>query len=509
MAGHGLAGTLESEWSHVCRMQRHDDAAKLPELDADMTACMKLSFCVCQGSGQLAYWFHLNTVAFLKHMMVTPRKKKDCKEEKVEKTEMRVLCERVRLVLRFDPVEVDCDRAALNDEVSAHNPGWETVIENSVLQQQEREAAVQLLSRIRREREHAAIEDRDNQRSFPGDVQATDQVTPSTMWFAVGYCNYSTYHFSGLSLLFGQMLSDSRIELELPDEVLPAISWQFFKDLDLGCPWVMSYYKVIESPSVIAKCDMAPNRIHIERLQLAPKVQVWSGIIAEQERRKRKPAKQKSRRNKAPKAGGRGRGRGRCGGAHGHEEVDSERGALLDRDSAGADADENLMEQNLVDIPDEVSQPETDTNEADIFPDDFFSDLDEDVPDLQGAQNLEAGKADLAKALAVAVAMMMHLSKHRPVMTFQCLLHLYHRRTQIPQQGKGLLRLLKSSNHGAWLIHSVRLRVDHFISMNPLMLSKPTAKFMMEIAAFKGHAKAVKAIVEHGRGGPLAFCQHG
>ncbi len=370
--GYGLAGLLEARWSQLCGMHLHHDAPSIPKGDTTVTtesACLLLGFCMCSGQGQLAYWFHSNTIALIKPSLVAPRQKPKSKAQpkpaiKPPKPELRVLCENSRLVLRLQPVHGECDRAALKDDLDLVDKldGWRQLTENAILKQMEETAM-----------NHALKESTGGKQCLMDDVNVEitgdiQDITPETLWFEIGYCNFSSFHFSGHMLCFIETRSSSRVELGVPQCMQFQTSFEFFRDqVDFNRPWVASYYKVLDGGALLPMDEMAPNRVLVEHCKGISKMLVWKGAIAEKERRKRKPAPKRK-----PRAKGKARIQPSSSVAHLHELEDAPAGngeELQSENDVERDAIIDEMDEALMAA---IEAEDSQGSENDMLPEDVF-----------------------------------------------------------------------------------------------------------------------------------------
>ncbi|CAE7264368.1 unnamed protein product, partial [Symbiodinium microadriaticum] len=119
----------------------------------------------------------------------------------------------------------------------------------------------------------------------------------ATIWFHVGFINYSNWCFSGLPLF-----PQSHMECDPPDRLLlhasdnPGDKPSFMTDLELlmkhvefANEWYLHFYEIIEPCEHLFLEDMTPNKVLVQRLHFPEPTEavvlVWKGALAEQQDR--------------------------------------------------------------------------------------------------------------------------------------------------------------------------------------------------------------------------------
>ena len=149
----------------------------------------------------------------------------------------------------------------------------------------------------------------------------------STIWFHVGFINYSNWSFSGLPVFRqGPMECDrpDRLILHVSDN--PGEKPSFKTDLELlmkhvefSNEWCLHFYEIIEPCEHLILEDMTPNQVLVQRLHLPEVTEasllVWKGALAEQVDREAAAAAQAARKRSGKGSERRSQNPGEAGGS--------------------------------------------------------------------------------------------------------------------------------------------------------------------------------------------------
>ena len=266
--GKGLMSSSEESWDQRHRLRFEADKTNMDHSSSwKPTLCFALGFCVCEGVGKQALFFHQNIISLLKPFVKARRQKKSemTQEEllrpkaktKSEKPKSRILMETGFLVMHLHTD--DLDTAHANAESKSDD---------------EESVSCQWLA-------FAAS------RSQP--IDSTREA--KSHFLHISYTNYQTWHFSVTPLLPADDIAiregNLEIQVRVPDPMAFQMSIPFFaKHIALEKSWRMTLYQLQSTSASVPQCEMSPNEFKITKHDAVPKMQIWKGSAAEAENRK-------------------------------------------------------------------------------------------------------------------------------------------------------------------------------------------------------------------------------
>ena len=268
---------LEQKWQSLSSMLYSSSCP--PATDQAMTPvhrptqCSALGFCICQpGPGQNAHRFHANLVSLFRpfwRVKANKKKKSDGSrhadaekpeaQKKNPKSRARLLLEDCFLVLRLSRGQLVKRREA----PGLRDLGWDDVEVPAAGGRQSAPALQAPPGLVRKQ------------------LSGAPRPTPyETLWYHIGFCNYTTYNFSV-----------TKLHVEgIPDEGLPQHAQRlvvrdpaetdyclkaFRRDLDFEHEWTAEFYMLYADRRVVVPEEMRGSVVEVVPCSLLPQLMVW------------------------------------------------------------------------------------------------------------------------------------------------------------------------------------------------------------------------------------------
>ena len=291
----GLKTELENSWLEANVLHEAKHAPALTTAIADgfqEKQCRRLGLCLCQpGPDADAYFLHQKIVMLYKNFFVAKRQKRTTdnhpqdaaakSKRKPKKTASRLLLEDGFLVLRLRPMAVvdqeqqAIERAMRDPPGGPSDKGWSELASESmwVTPVPTKARAVRAPGPSRASHPRSSNED---PLAVDGSRGASAQ---DPLYFHVGFCNYTTYQFSVLRLMPGDVHEEGGRclrDLNVPETPTFLRAPNAFKScMDLDAKWAATWHVIFSNDASLAAWDTVANKVEIDEKSILPELVVW------------------------------------------------------------------------------------------------------------------------------------------------------------------------------------------------------------------------------------------